>query len=139
MDHRASVTGIAVGLAAGGRELSVLLARAPQSVHRYEGDALVSASIRAVDLGDPLLVKPGEVVPVDGILEGVPAVLDEAALTGEAHPVRRAAGDAVRSGTVNAGPSPFTMRATTAAEDQCPHCDERSRPCRGNTPSSARP
>jgi heavy metal translocating P-type ATPase len=97
------------------RELSVLLARAPQSVHRYEGDALVSAPIQAVGLGDRLLIKPGEVVPVDGIVEGVAAVLDEAALTGEAHPVRRAAGDAVRSGTVNAGPSPFTMRATTTA------------------------
>ena len=65
-------------------------------------------------MGDLLLVKTGEVVPVDGIAAS-PAVTDEAALTGEARPVERPAGDRVRSGAVNAG-APFDLRATATAE-----------------------
>ena len=60
------------------------------------------------------MVKTGEVVPVDGIA-ATPAVTDEAALTGEARPVERPAGDRVRSGAVNAG-APFDLRATATAE-----------------------
>ena len=98
------------------RELTALLRRAPQAVHRYDGDSLTEPSLDAVAQGDLLLVRPGEVVPVDGRLEGGPAVLDESALTGEALPVERPVGDAVRSGAVNAG-GPFDLRATTSAAD----------------------
>ena len=65
------------------RELSALLARAPRTAHRYVGGALESVAIEVVAPGDLLLVKKGEVVPVDGILETGTAVLDESALTGE--------------------------------------------------------
>jgi heavy metal translocating P-type ATPase len=95
------------------RELHHLLARTPRQAHRYEDGVLTSPPLSAVGPGDRLLVKPGEVVPVDGLLE-TPAVLDESALTGEAVPVERAAGEPVRSGVVNAGP-PFDLRATTTA------------------------
>jgi heavy metal translocating P-type ATPase len=97
------------------RELSALLARAPQQVHRYEDGALHTRPIEEVRLGDRLLVKTGEVVPVDGVLEG-PGVLDESALTGESRPVERPAGDLVRSGAVNAGPG-FDLHATATAAD----------------------
>jgi heavy metal translocating P-type ATPase len=103
------------------KELSGLLERAPRVVHRYEDGHLTEPSLEAVRPGDRLLVKPGEIVPVDGLLEDGPhrevlAVLDEAALTGEALPVERRAGERVRSGVVNAG-GPFDLRAvTTAAE-----------------------
>ena len=66
--------------------------------------------------GDLLLVRPGEVLAVDGRVEGGAAVLDESALTGESRQVERVAGDEVRSGVVNAG-GPFQMRATSAAAD----------------------
>jgi cation transport ATPase len=85
------------------RELTALLSRAPRDVHRYEDGELVTRPIDAVVIGDRLMVKPGEVVPVDGPVEGAAAVLDEAALTGEARPVTRAEGDQVSSGTLNAG------------------------------------
>jgi heavy metal translocating P-type ATPase len=97
------------------RELSALLERMPRTVHRYEGDAVTPAPIETVRPGDLLLVKPGEVVPVDGIVVGGTAVLDEAALTGEAQPVARKHGDPVRSGTINTARAPFDLRATTTS------------------------
>lgn len=98
------------------RELSALAARAPREAHRYEEGRLTSPPLDEVRPGDLLLVKPGEVVPVDGLVEDEAAVLDEAALTGESKPVERPAGELARSGTVNGG-GPFKLRAiATAAE-----------------------
>jgi heavy metal translocating P-type ATPase len=98
------------------RELSALVERAPREAHRYEEGQLTSPPLEEVRPGDLLLVKPGEIVPVDGLVQGDTAVLDESALTGESRPVERAAGELARSGTVNGG-GPFQMRAvTTAAE-----------------------
>jgi heavy metal translocating P-type ATPase len=97
------------------RELSALLARAPQVVHRYEHGFLAAPGIAEVRKGDLLLVKPGEVVPVDGVITSPSAVLDESALTGESRPAERLVGDTVRSGVVNAD-APFDMRALTTAE-----------------------
>ena len=98
------------------RELSALAARAPREAHRYEEGRLTTPPLEEVRPGDLLLVKPGEIVPVDGLVEDEAAVLDEAALTGESKPAERPAGELARSGTVNAG-GPFKMRAiATAAE-----------------------
>ena len=97
------------------KELSALLARAPRSVTRYEDGDLVARPIEEVVPGDRLLVKTGEVVPVDGLMAG-DGVLDESALTGESRPVERPHGDLVRSGAVNAG-APFDLRATASAEE----------------------
>jgi cation transport ATPase len=98
-----------------GRELSALLARAPRVAHRYEDGTLVTRAVDELSAGDLLLVKPGEVVPVDGLVVGDPATLDEAALTGESRLVMREDGDQVSSGVVNAG-SPFDLHATATAE-----------------------
>jgi len=97
------------------RELSALLARAPRVAHRYEDGDLTSIDISSVREGDLLLVKPGEVVPVDGVVASEAAVLDESALTGESMPAERPYGDRVHSGVVNAG-APFDIRALTTAE-----------------------
>ncbi|HEX5827519.1 MAG TPA: heavy metal translocating P-type ATPase [Candidatus Limnocylindrales bacterium] len=98
------------------RELAALLARAPRTVHRYEGDGIVDRPIDAVAVGDRLVVKPGEVIPVDGMVSGVPAVLDESALTGESRLATKEAGEPVSSGTVNAG-APFDLVAQATAAD----------------------
>jgi len=98
------------------RELRALVARTPQVVHRYEADGLTAPPLDAVTPGDLLLVGPGEVVPVDGRVEGHDAVLDESALTGESLPVTHVPGDSVRSGVVNAGGA-FDLRATTSAAE----------------------
>jgi heavy metal translocating P-type ATPase len=96
------------------RELSVLLSRAPRIAHRRTGDGVDDIGVEEVAVGDLVMVKPGEVIPVDGRVEAGVAVLDEAALTGESLPVERPAGDGVASGTVNAG-GPFDLRATTTS------------------------
>jgi heavy metal translocating P-type ATPase len=97
------------------RELSALVSRAPRIVHRHEDGEIVDHPIAEVAEGDRLLVKPGEVVPVDGMLVGAGAVLDESALTGESRLASRETGDQVSSGTVNAG-APFDLIATATAE-----------------------
>src|SRR6516225_12071286 len=99
------------------RDLSALLRRAPRTAHRYEGETSSDISVDEVRRGDVLLIKPGEVLPVDGVVaEGV-AILDESALTGEARPLERKHGEQVRSGTLNAATAPFRLRATATAEE----------------------
>jgi heavy metal translocating P-type ATPase len=98
------------------RELSALLSRAPNVVHRVDGDTLTTPPIDTIRAGDILIVAPGEVVPVDGQLASDTAVFDESALTGETALVQRAAGDAIRSGGVNAGGA-FRLRTTATADE----------------------
>ncbi len=110
-----ALEGVASSLAT--RELSALVSRSPRAVHRYEDDKLTEPNIDQVRPGDLLMVKPGEVIPVDGVLEDPSASLDESALTGEAGSVERRHGEQVRSGTINSASSPFRMRATTPAAE----------------------
>ena len=98
------------------RELSALLARAPRTANRYVDGTLEQVPVEALRPGDRLLVRPGEVVPVDGVLLAGRAVLDESALTGESRPVEREQGDAIRSGGVNAGDG-FDLRAIASSEE----------------------
>ena len=97
------------------RELSALLGRAPQDVQRYVDGGLETAPIASVVVGDRLLVRPGEVVPVDGLVRGRAAILDESALTGESRLVTREDGETVSSGVVNAG-GPFDLQSIATAE-----------------------
>jgi heavy metal translocating P-type ATPase len=97
------------------RELTALVSRAPRLVHRHEDGAIVDRPIGEVQIGDRILVKPGEIVPVDGVVVGSAAVLDESALTGESLLATHPDGDEIDSGTVNAG-TPFDLRASATAE-----------------------
>jgi heavy metal translocating P-type ATPase len=98
------------------RELTSLLERSPLIAHRQDGDRTVDVSIAEVAIGDTLMVKPGEVVPVDGTLISADAVLDESSLTGESLPVDRISGDDLISGSVN-GASAILMIVSHRAED----------------------
>jgi len=97
------------------RELAALVSRTPVTAHRRQDSAIIDIPIDSVAIGDLLLVKPGEIVPVDGVVEQGPAVLDESALTGEPLPVTRRQGQSVRSGVLN-GDGPFVLRGTATAE-----------------------
>jgi heavy metal translocating P-type ATPase len=98
------------------RELRVLVERAPRLTHRYGREGLETVPLETVVPGNTILVQPGEVVPLDGLVVGSPAITDESALTGEPVPVDHPTGDAVRSGVVNAG-RPFDLRVTTSASE----------------------
>ncbi len=99
------------------REISALLERAPRFAHRATPEgAFVDVPIAAVVAGDLVMVRPGEVVPVDGLLEGEPTSFDESSVTGEPLPVEHGSGDQVLSGTVSQQKVAL-VRATVAAKD----------------------
>lgn len=97
------------------RNLRALTDRAPRVAHRKSAHGTETVPIDQVTVGDELLVRAGELLPVDGILIDASAQLDESTVTGEPLPERRGAGDALRSGTVNAGEA-FVMRASAVAD-----------------------
>ena len=98
------------------RSLSSLVDRAPRTAHRAGPQGLVAVPADEVRPGDRLVVRPGELFPVDGLVRSTLAVLDESALTGEARPVERRCGEPVRSGAVNAG-DPAEIEATSTADE----------------------
>ncbi|MDP2344361.1 MAG: heavy metal translocating P-type ATPase [Deltaproteobacteria bacterium] len=98
------------------RELTALIKRAPQRAHLRRGSAVVDVDVKDVAKGDFVVVMPGEVIPTDGICLSPSALLDEAALTGEARAVQIERGAVVRSGGSNAG-GPLELRATAPAAE----------------------
>ncbi len=98
------------------RELTALVDRAPRVAHRRRGGLIEEVAVEELAAGDVVLVRPGDVVPVDGIVESEEAVLDEASLTGEPLPVAHGRGETIRSGTANAG-EVFELRAVRPAAE----------------------
>ncbi len=96
------------------RDLRALEDRSPRTAHRRRDGTLETVDVVQVLVGDELLVRSGELVPVDGLLLDPEAILDESALTGEPLPVRRYTSQLLRSGSVNAGEA-FAMDATAVA------------------------
>jgi heavy metal translocating P-type ATPase len=96
------------------RSLKSLVDRAPRTAHRLIDQALNDVAVEEIKTGDVLLVRAGEIIPVDGLVASSTAVIDESALTGEPIPVTRLEGEEARSGTVNAGQT-FSIKATASA------------------------
>jgi heavy metal translocating P-type ATPase len=103
-----------IAVARAEKNLRSLVERAPRVGHRDTGHAIEDVPISDVVIGDRLLVRAGEVIPVDGIVDSTNAVIDEAAVTGEAIPVTRLKGAPISSGALNAGDT-FTMIASATA------------------------
>ncbi|HUZ83025.1 MAG TPA: heavy metal translocating P-type ATPase [Gaiellaceae bacterium] len=97
------------------RELTKLLERAPRIAHRRREGAVEEVPVDELCPGDIVVVRAGEVIPVDGIAVSE-ALVDEAALTGEPLPVSYAAESELRSGSANAGEA-FDVRATRLAAE----------------------
>ena len=98
------------------RELTALLERMPSIAHRRAGGGWEEVPVERLEVGDVVLVRAGELVPVDGDVQSAEAVVDESALTGESLPVTRVRGAAVQSGVANAGDA-FELRATRLASE----------------------
>jgi len=97
-------------------EMTALLARVPRTAVRHLNGKLEEIDLNAIEPGDRLLIRQGDVVPVDGtVVEGL-AVLDQSALTGEFMPVQQRANDAVLSGSTNVGAA-FDMLASRRAAE----------------------
>ncbi|MCD6494809.1 HAD-IC family P-type ATPase, partial [Candidatus Bipolaricaulota bacterium] len=76
----------------------------------------VEVPIGSVSVGDLMLIRPGEKVPTDGVIEDGSSHIDESIVTGESRPVRREAGDRVVGATVN-GEGLLRVRATGVGEE----------------------
>ena len=87
------------------REMTALLGRVATTAMRYDGSRLVETPITSLRPGDRLLIRQGEVIPVDGTVAAGRTSIDESALTGESLPVARTAGEEVLSGATLVGPT----------------------------------
>jgi len=98
------------------RELNALLARAPTMAHVLRGKKVIDVDVSDVRIGDKIIIKPGEVVPVDATIIDGTASFDESSLTGESLPSAKNVGDQVLSGTINIDGA-ITARAIHSAKD----------------------
>ena len=121
------------------RDLKSLIDRAPRIAHRRQGSSIADIPIEKAVVGDVILVRAGEVIPIDGIIISSGAMIDEAVLTGEPIPVTRREGESTRSGTVNVGET-FEIRAIATAGESTyagmVGCSMRLRPQRQRLPAS---
>ncbi len=99
-----------------GGAIRALLDLAPKTARRVTDDGDEDVPLEAVKVGDRLLVRPGESVPVDGVVLDGHSAVDERLLTGEPIPVEKTAGGLVTGGTIN-GAGSFTMRAEGVGAD----------------------
>ena len=98
-------------------QLTGLLEGAPTTAHKLDGnDIPTDVAIETIEIGDHLLIRPGEVIPVDGTLQSDTALTEESSLTGEPLPVEHKKGDKILSGGVN-GSDAITITATARAAD----------------------
>jgi heavy metal translocating P-type ATPase len=77
-----------------------LEADAPREAHRLDGDRITDVPAEAVAVGDRILVRPGEMIPCDAIVESGASAVDVARLTGEPVPVKAVKGEVLRSGSL---------------------------------------
>jgi heavy metal translocating P-type ATPase len=100
------------------KELDALLARAPQKAHVYRGKKLVDILAAQVRAGDRILIKPGEVVPVDAMITEGSGSFDESSLTGESIPESKEAGAMILSGSVSIDGAVTAKATADAAHSQ---------------------
>ncbi|TGD60248.1 HAD family hydrolase, partial [Tabrizicola sp. WMC-M-20] len=97
-------------------EMRNLLSRVPRTATRHLNGGLEEVPLDDIAPGDLLLIRQGDVVPVDGHVASATAFLDTSALTGESLPVRLERGSDAMSGSTNAGEA-FDLTATHEAKD----------------------
>jgi Cu+-exporting ATPase len=91
--------------------IRALLNLAPKQAHRISADGSEQdVALEHIVAGDRMRVRPGESVPVDGVIREGASALDESMVTGESMPVEKKAGDRVTGGTLNTSGS-FVMQA----------------------------
>ncbi len=100
-----------------GSAIEALIDLAPKTATVLdEQGAEASVAVELISVGQTVLVRPGESIPVDGVVLSGASAVDESALTGESLPVEKRPGDTVSAATVNRTGS-FTFRATRVGAD----------------------
>jgi Cd2+/Zn2+-exporting ATPase len=98
------------------KEISALMGIQPEEAVRIQGDSEERIHISKVEIGDHLLVKPGERIPSDGKIVSGESAIDEAAITGESIPLEKQKGDTVYAGTMNVNGS-IVLEVTKPASE----------------------
>ncbi|NMI05899.1 heavy metal translocating P-type ATPase [Paenibacillus sp. SZ31] len=97
------------------KDISSLLALKPETALRIEDGQMNLVAIDDLQPGDLLLVKPGELIPADGVVYRGSSFINQSSITGESLPVDKVAGDEVYAGTVN-GEGAIYVEVTKSAE-----------------------
>lgn len=97
------------------KDISSLLALKPETALRIEDGQMNVAAIEDLKPGDLLLVKPGELIPADGVVYRGSSFINQSSITGESMPVDKNIGDEVYAGTVN-GEGAVYVEVTKSAE-----------------------
>ncbi len=96
--------------------VAALVSLQARTARLVQGDVEIDVPVARIAPGDLLRVRPGEKVPVDGVVTSGTSTVDESMLTGEPLPVTRSGGDQVIGATLN-GSGTFLMRATHVGRD----------------------
>lgn len=97
------------------KDISALISMKPETAVRVGPDGMKVVPVEELAIGDLLLVKPGEVIPADGLIRSGGSAVNQATITGESIPVDKAIGDGVYAGTLN-GEGALYIEVTSPAE-----------------------
>ncbi len=103
-------------VAGASRALELMVKMLPAEAHMYHGDMLHDMRVDELNIGDLVLVKPGEKIPVDGTVTEGSSSVNESMLTGESVPVLKIAGTRVIAGAIN-GEGSLKIRVDKAGAD----------------------
>ncbi|MFF5996706.1 heavy metal translocating P-type ATPase [Lysinibacillus sp. KU-BSD001] len=99
------------------REISALMELQPEEAWLVRGEfEPIKVAVSELQLGDHVLVKPGERIPIDGVIFKGHSTIDEAAITGESMPITKETGESVFAGTVNLNGA-LTIKMTKRNEE----------------------
>ena len=96
--------------------MAALIILQPRSARVFRDGEYVDTPIDEIEVGDSILVRPGEKLPVDGVVEEGASTVDESMLTGESAPIEKRQGSEVYGATIN-GSGSLTFRATRVGRD----------------------
>ncbi|GAE09367.1 lead, cadmium, zinc and mercury transporting ATPase [Paenibacillus sp. JCM 10914] len=97
------------------KDISSLMELQPETALRLEQGEMVSVSVHQLEVGDLILVKPGELIPADGTIYRGASSVNQASITGESVPVDKTVGSEVFAGTLN-GEGVLYVEVTQSAE-----------------------
>lgn len=99
-----------------GKELRSLLDNSPRIAHKLVNGVVTDVKVEELQIGDTIVIKPGNQVPVDGVISKGTSSFDQSSLTGESVPVDKTVGEELMSGSIN-GDAAVEMKVTKEAKD----------------------